>query len=258
MSEKSLFGKAVSYVTGSTSDTVAPNTTETVQPVVPHHTDVAPPMPSYMEELRGYTFNMVKRQAGYDGIEHKMRLLSVTPKELSHKDGIMLCFAFELLDYRDTVNKKATIFVQEQRIWGYKATSAESPLARLPYEFAKCKAYDLLAISEIAMLDDANAQLFAGLEQLGYNTAYLQSGKYKPAKIVTKWFHILRDCGMLERFHSECQFNIDALKGEIITARISSRGWLMSLTGEEQGDEKSTSETAPTDEAGVADYGVKF
>lgn len=252
MAENSFLKNASSFVFGAPTATSELNTDAQPQAtVVVEATPVVetPAMPVYMTELSGLKITDVSKRAGYDGVEHNMRLISVVATNAGSKDGMNLCLTLELLDYRTAT--EAFLFTEERVVYGLRS------IAQCQIEFAKYRATQL-AKKGLQVMPQYH-QLFNTLEGAGWTVERLTGKDNKPSKIITKLFHILEDCDMLDVFQTELNYDLLALKGANIRAKMSERGALMSCSGVEKSDDaKSTQEKAPVDSAGTADYGLNF
>jgi len=242
---KSFSEKVGDFFTGGTA-TTEPNTVE--QP------STVEQVPDYLLEIGKRTPVNVTGKGEYQG-EHKMRFYGVTPlpggtdKDGKKTNGLTICLNFELTELRTDTH--CYLFCEEKPVYGLKS------VANLQLEFAKFRALELIKLG-VASLPQ-HSQLFATLAQHGWTIANISNkDKFKGSKIVSKLFYILDGSGLMEWFQGEAKFDINALKGKVVDAKISSGGQLMSITGQEKGEKVSVQEATPLEDAGVADYSLNF
>ena len=245
MENKSFSEKVGNFFTGGTANT-EPNTVS--QP------STVSQVPDYLLEIGKRAHVNVTGKGEYQG-EHKMRFYGVTPllggtdKDGKKRNGLTICLNFELTELRTDTH--CYLFCEEKPVYGLKS------VAMLQMEFAKFRALELIKLG-VAMLPQ-HSQLFATLAEHGWSIENISNkDKFKGSKIVSKLFYILDGSGLMEWFQGEANFDINALKGKVVDAKISSGGQLMSITGQEKGDKVSTQEATPLEDAGVADYSLNF
>jgi hypothetical protein len=124
-------------------------------------------------------------------------------------------------------------------------------LGELKLEFAKSRGYEVAKTNRVAL----HPELMNALASKGWTKQKLLMN-YRPSTIIKKLGHIIKDSELTNWFES-VGLNVMALEGQTISAKISERGALMSLSGETQADSNYSSASSQ-DNVMLDDTGFDF